>query len=66
MVAWTGSHQGPIPTSTSSPAPTIPAFGGPIRIVGVTARVAILVPQTGCYISAVKSSVTEHYRPFMR
>src|SRR5205807_3773678 len=31
-----------------------------------TARVAIPVPQTGCYISAVKSSVTERYRSVMR
>ena len=33
----TGSHEGPIPTSTSSPAPTIYGLGGPIRrIVGAS------------------------------
>src|SRR6266702_2169718 len=30
-IAWTGSHKGPIPTSTSSPAPTIHGLGGPLR-----------------------------------
>ena len=35
--ARTGSHKGPIPTSTSSPAPTIHGLGGPIRcIVGAS------------------------------
>src|SRR2546421_10748338 len=34
----TGSHKGPIPASTSSPAPTIHLLGGPIRyIVGARA-----------------------------
>ena len=33
----TGSHKGPIPPSTSSPAPTIHGLGGPIRrIVGAS------------------------------
>ena len=32
-----GSHQGPIPTSASSPAPTIHRLGGPLRrIVGAS------------------------------
>ena len=36
-LARTGSHKGPIPTSTSSPAPTIHALGGSIRrIVGAS------------------------------
>src|SRR6266496_6856810 len=35
--ARTGSHQGPIPTSTSSPAPTIHGLGRAIRrIVGAS------------------------------
>src|SRR5947208_12725155 len=35
--AQTGSHEGPIPTSTPSPAPTIHGLGGPIRrIVGAS------------------------------
>ena len=35
--ARTGSHKGPIPTSTSSPAPTIHGLCGPIRrIVGAS------------------------------
>jgi hypothetical protein len=35
--ARTGSHKGPIPSSTSSPAPTIRGLGGPIRpIVGAS------------------------------
>src|SRR5712691_11548523 len=35
--ARTGSHKGPIPTSTSSPAPTIRGLCGPIRrIVGAS------------------------------
>ncbi len=35
--AQTGSHKGPIPTSTSSPAPTIHGLGGPLRcIVGAS------------------------------
>src|SRR2546421_2188181 len=35
LKARTGSHKGPCPTSTTSPAPTIHGLGGPIRrIVG--------------------------------
>ena len=35
--ARTGNHKGPIPTSTSSPAPTIYGLGGPLRrIVGAS------------------------------
>src|SRR5438067_1586387 len=37
LKARTGSHKGPIPTSTSSPAPTIHELFGPIRrIVGAS------------------------------
>ncbi len=37
VVGTDGSHEGPIPTSTSSPAPTIYGLGGPIRrIVGAS------------------------------
>ena len=42
----TGSHKGPIPPSTSSPAPTIHGLGGPIRRIvgasGVLSRVGFL------------------------
>jgi hypothetical protein len=37
LYAQTGSHNGPFPTSTSSPASTIHSLGGPIRrIVGAS------------------------------